>query len=57
LSGMAAVLAAIRANNRRPKLAGVIDAVEDPYAFITSHFPARQDRVIDKVLGKLMLDG
>ncbi len=55
---MAAVFAAIRANNLRPKLIGAVDTVvEDPYGYLTSRFPARQDRVIDKVLGKLMLDG
>ncbi len=36
---------------------GAFDTDEDPYNRLTSKFPAESDRILDDVLGKLMLDG
>jgi hypothetical protein len=53
---MAALLAVLRANKYRSPVNQILDIEEDQYSF-TSHFPPEQDRILDVVLGKLMLDG
>jgi hypothetical protein len=54
---MAALIAVLRANKHRsPAAERNIEIEEDPYSFL-SQFPPVQDRILDVVLGKLMLDG
>ena len=53
---MAALMAVLRANKHRSPTTQIIEIEDDPYSF-TSQFPPEQDRILDVVLGKLMLDG
>ena len=54
---MAAMMAAIRHARSRLPTQGVVGFEEDPYAHLISKIPSLSDRIMDKVLGKLMLDG
>ncbi len=53
---MAAVLAVIRQNKRHETAMQKFEKQDDPYGLI-SKFPSEQDRILDVVVEKLMLDG
>ncbi len=53
---MAAVLAVIRQNKRHETAMHNFEKQDDPYGLI-SKFPPEQDRILDVVVEKLMLDG
>jgi hypothetical protein len=54
---MAALLAVIRRNKSHETAMHSFDKVVDDAYSLTSKFPPEQDRILDVVLGKLMLDG
>jgi hypothetical protein len=58
MSSMAAVAARVAVRVKRwPVNLGGFDNDEDQYIRLTTKFPAEPDRILDDVLGKLMLDG
>ncbi len=53
---MAALLAVIRQNKHQETALLNLGSEDDPYSLI-SKFPPEQDRILDIVVEKLMLDG
>ncbi len=58
MSSMAAAAARVAVRVKRwPVNIGGFENDEDTYSRLTAKFPAEPDRILDDVLGKLMLDG
>ena len=53
---MAALVAVIRQNKRQEKALFNLGSEDDPYGLV-SKFPPVQERILDVVVEKLMLDG
>jgi hypothetical protein len=53
---MAALLAVIRRNKQQENALQLLGNLEDRY-ILTSKFPPEQERILDVVIEKLMLDG
>ena len=58
MSSIAAAAARVAVRVKRwPVNIGGFENDEDTYSRLTAKFPAEPDRILDDVLGKLMLDG